>query len=243
MKTWSIPSSTNRFAVARPMPVDPPVTTAIFPENFFDITHSLFSSSLFFFRLQSQQMFERMIRCLVIFNHNDGPQASASTTEITNAMPETWAHRLLHSPRGHTVGDRRPSRHEVNAAPSDHIAAPSRTTSFSRNCPTAPERAGKPPRLGSHPGVESKNESEVSNIRTPTTLPIAHAFRDPGQKAHSIAMGLSPRHYPSPDCRTVHTRYIQPHNGLCATSGSMPCASYPVNFIMPIQPMTIANPY
>src|SRR6266852_7136661 len=48
-------------------------------------------------------MFERMIRCLVIFNHNDGPQASASTTEITNAMPETWAHRLLHSPRGQTV--------------------------------------------------------------------------------------------------------------------------------------------
>src|SRR5258708_29780831 len=32
-------------------------------------------------------MFERMIRCLVIFNHNDGPQASASTTEITNAVP------------------------------------------------------------------------------------------------------------------------------------------------------------
>src|SRR6266478_2892939 len=32
-------------------------------------------------------MFERMIRCLVIFNHNDCPQASARITEITNAMP------------------------------------------------------------------------------------------------------------------------------------------------------------
>jgi len=32
-------------------------------------------------------MFERMIRCLVILNHNDCPQAPASITEITNAMP------------------------------------------------------------------------------------------------------------------------------------------------------------
>src|SRR6266852_5372539 len=32
-------------------------------------------------------MFERMIRCLVIFNHNDCPQASARITEITNAIP------------------------------------------------------------------------------------------------------------------------------------------------------------
>jgi hypothetical protein len=30
-------------------------------------------------------------------------------------------------------------------------------------------------------------------------------------------------------------------NGLCATSGSMVCASYPVNFIMSIQPITSAN--
>src|SRR5216683_4930786 len=31
-------------------------------------------------------MFERMLRCLVIFNHNDCPQASARITEITNAI-------------------------------------------------------------------------------------------------------------------------------------------------------------
>src|SRR5260370_37347211 len=79
-------------------------------------------------------------------------------------------HRLLHSPRGQTVWDRRPSRHEVKASPSDHIAAPSRTTSFSRNCPTAPERAGKPPRLGSHPGEENKNERVVMNTIPPIAL-------------------------------------------------------------------------
>src|SRR6266446_6814429 len=151
---------------------------------------------------------------------------------------ETCTHRLLHSPRGQTGWDRRPSRHEVKASPSDHIAAPSRTTSFSRNCPTAPERAGKPPRLGSHPGVENKNESVVRNISTATALPIAHAFRDQGRRAINIAIEISTTPNAAANCRTVHTRYIQPNNGLCATT----CASYPVNFIMPIQLMTSANP-
>src|SRR5713226_6520456 len=32
-------------------------------------------------------MFERMTRCLGLFNHNDCLQASARITEITNAMP------------------------------------------------------------------------------------------------------------------------------------------------------------
>src|SRR5260221_7576864 len=32
--------------------------------------------------------------------------------------------------------------------------------------------------------------------------------------------------------------YIQPINGLCATKGSIPFVSYPVNFIKPIQPIT-----
>jgi hypothetical protein len=158
------------------------------------------------------------------------------------AIPEISTDRLLYSPRGQTVRDRTPSRHEVKASPSDHIAAPSRTTSFSRNCPTAPERAGKPPRLGSHPGVENKNESVVRNISAATELPIAQAFRDQGRRATNIAMEISTTPNAAANCRTVHTRYIQRNNGLCATSGSMPCASYPVNFIMPIQPMTSANP-
>src|SRR5213593_2986304 len=76
----------------------------------------------------------------------------------------------------------------VMASPSDHIAAPSRTTSFIKNCPTAPESAGKPPRLGSHPGVENKNESVVRNIRTATALPIADAFADQCRRPIKIAI-------------------------------------------------------
>src|SRR5258708_3936018 len=38
MKTWA-PSSTNFFAAARPIPLDPPVMTAIFPLSF-DMTQS-----------------------------------------------------------------------------------------------------------------------------------------------------------------------------------------------------------
>jgi hypothetical protein len=112
----------------------------------------------------------------------------------------------------------------VKASPSDHIAAPSRTTSFIKNWPTAPERAGKPPRLGSHPGVENKNESVVRNISTATALPIAAAFRDQGRRAIKMAMEISTTPNPVANCRRVHMRYIQANNGLCATSGSMPCA-------------------
>jgi hypothetical protein len=36
MKTWA-PSATNRRAVARPMPLLPPVMTATFPSSFFDM--------------------------------------------------------------------------------------------------------------------------------------------------------------------------------------------------------------
>src|SRR6266852_4350984 len=115
-------------------------------------------------------------------------------------MPETCTHRLLHGPRGQTACDRRLSHHEVKASPNDHIAAPSKTTSFSRNCPTAPERAGKPPRLGSHPGVENKNESVVTNMSTATALPIAQAFRDQGRRAINIAMEISTIPNPAANC-------------------------------------------
>ena len=62
--------------------------------------------------------------------------------------------------------------HEAKASPKDHVAALSRTTSFIRNRPTDPESAGKPPRLGSHPGVENKNESVVRNVSTAPELPL-----------------------------------------------------------------------
>src|ERR1700745_1838172 len=59
----------------------------------------------------------------------------------------------------------------VQASPNDHMAAPSKTTSFKRNCPGRAESEGNPPRLGSHPGVENKKESVLRNMRTPTPIP------------------------------------------------------------------------
>jgi hypothetical protein len=79
----------------------------------------------------------------------------------------------------------------IRAFPSDQIAAPSSATSLIRNCPTAPERAGNPPRLGSHPGVENKNESAVTNISAAAALPMADAFRAHGRRAINIPMQIS----------------------------------------------------
>src|SRR5215471_20187726 len=84
------------------------------------------------------------------------------------------------------------------ASPSDHNAAPSRTTSFIKNCPTAPERAGNPPRRGSHPGVENKNESVVRNIRTATALPIVHALADQCRRLIKHAI-----HNSTMQCQTI----------------------------------------
>src|SRR5260370_25561669 len=80
---------------------------------------------------------------------------------------------------------------DVSDSPSDHIAAPSNTTSLSRNCPGNAERAGKPPRLGSHPGVENKNESVVRNITTARPLPIFNVFRHPPPTATRLPMATS----------------------------------------------------
>src|SRR5260370_9725651 len=62
---------------------------------------------------------------------------------------------------------------DVSDSPSDHIAAPSNTTSLRRNCQGIAESAGNPPKLGSHPGCENINESVVRNITTARTLPTA----------------------------------------------------------------------
>src|SRR5262249_40410565 len=83
----------------------------------------------------------------------------------------------------------------VMASPSDHNAAPSRTTSFIKNCPTAPERAGTPPRLGSHPGVEN---NVVTNIRTATALPIVHALADQCRRLIKLAI-----HNSTMQCQTI----------------------------------------
>src|SRR5260370_12633570 len=110
---------------------------------------------------------------------------------------------------------------DVSDSPSDHIAAPSNTTSLSRNCPGNAERAGKPPRLGSHPGVENKNERVVRNISTATALPIVHAFRDQGRRAISIAMEISTIPNPAANRRPDQTRAIHPTNDLSATHPSI----------------------
>src|SRR5262249_16474116 len=64
------------------------------------------------------------------------------------------------------------------ASPSDQREIPSRARSLIRNCPGFPERAGKPPALGSQtPGVVTRKLRVVRNIPTakplPTTVPPA----------------------------------------------------------------------
>src|SRR5258708_1626582 len=88
-----------------------------------------------------------------------------------------------------------------------------------------------PPRLGSHPGVENKNESVVRNITTARALPTVDVFGDHGRRAIKMAMATSTTPNPAENCRTLRKWYIHPINGLCATSGWIPFASYPVNFI------------
>src|SRR5438034_11845225 len=130
----------------------------------------------------------------------------------------------------------------LSASFSDHTAAPSRTTSFRRNCPGRTDRAGKPPRLGAHPGVENRKLSVVRNIITAIALPTAATRADSGRITIMTATAIStvPRRFENP-C-TLRKRYIQPMKGLLATRGWIPAASYGVNFIAPIQPTPSTRP-
>src|ERR1700761_1574307 len=92
-----------------------------------------------------------------------------------------------------------------SCVPSDHIAAPSNTTSLSRNWAGNAERAGKPPRLGSQPGVENKNESVVRNITTAKALPTVDVLGDHGRRAIKMAMATSTPPNPAENCRTFTT--------------------------------------
>src|SRR5215467_14634791 len=56
-------------------------------------------------------------------------------------------------------------------SPSNQTATPRSTASFSTNCPGTTERAGKPPRLGSQPGVDHRKLKVVRNIITASPLP------------------------------------------------------------------------
>src|SRR5262245_20167420 len=85
-------------------------------------------------------------------------------------------------PVGHFGGENdqlcgRPLRSlAFQASPSDQSEIPSRTRSLIRNCPGFPERAGKPPAVGSQtPGVVARKLKVVRNIPTARALPRADA--------------------------------------------------------------------
>src|SRR5262249_18492189 len=77
-------------------------------------------------------------------------------------------------------------------SPSDQSEIPSRARSLMRNCPGFPERAGKPPALGSQtPGVVARKLRVVRNMPTASALPRAEARGEYGREAMRIAMATS----------------------------------------------------
>src|SRR5260370_14284087 len=74
-------------------------------------------------------------------------------------------------------------------SPSDQSAMPSRARSLMRNCPGSADKAGKPPRLGSHtPGAVNQKLNVLRNIPTARALPMAEICRASGPAAMRIAM-------------------------------------------------------
>ena len=81
---------------------------------------------------------------------------------------------------------------DSSASPRVQSAAPSRTTSLSRNWPGTAESAGKPPSVGSHtPGVVSRKLSVVANMPTARALPTAEARAESGRSAIRAAIATS----------------------------------------------------
>src|SRR5438034_6398468 len=77
-------------------------------------------------------------------------------------------------------------------SPSDQSEIPSRARSLMRNWPGSAERAGKPPRLGSHtPGVVTRKLRVVRNIPTARALPSAETRGANGRVAMRSAMATS----------------------------------------------------
>jgi hypothetical protein len=60
-----------------------------------------------------------------------------------------------------------------------------------RNWPGIADIAGKPPRLGSQPGVEKRKVSVVRNITAARPLPIADTFADSERRQIIAAMATS----------------------------------------------------
>src|SRR5262249_35279157 len=103
-------------------------------------------------------------------------------------------------------------------SPNDQSAIPSSARSFRRNCPGFPERAGKPPALGSHtPGVVARKLSVVRNKPTARALPTAEARGDNGRAATRTATptSMTPSRVEKP--QTLISSYTQLIRGLLVT--------------------------
>src|SRR5262249_10553389 len=111
-------------------------------------------------------------------------------------------------------------------SPNDQSAIPSRGKSLRRNCPGFPERAGKPPALGSHtPGVVTRKLRVVRTMPTASALPTADARGDNVRAAMRSAMLTSTTPSRAEKPRTLISSYTQFISGLLVTYRRMPSAS------------------
>src|SRR5262249_37858066 len=134
------------------------------------------------------------------------------------------------------AGDVVYSRRRASDSPRVQRAAPSSTTSLSRNWPGRTEIAGKPPSDTSQtPGVVTRKLSVVANMPTARALPRAEARVASGRRAINTAIVTSATPTRLENARTPRAVAAQAIRGLCAASGRMASASTGVNFIRPIQ--------
>lgn len=141
-----------------------------------------------------------------------------------SVKPEQWATASVNSRNSKLA-------YPVDASPSDHIAAPSKTKPFEQELAWHSRKRRKATETLLPTGRRKQNDSVVRHISIAARLPMAQAYGDHARSAINLAMATSTTPNPSENCRTVQMWYIQHSIGLCRTSGSMPCASYPVNFI------------
>ena len=124
-------------------------------------------------------------------------QKTTSSQLVRSAEKEEgWAHRSRSAyPRvqNFACSPGKPShkRASGSASPKDQSAAASNTRSLRRNWPGIADSAGKPPKLGSQPGVEKRKVSVVRNITAASPLPIADTVADTERSAIIAAMAIS----------------------------------------------------
>ena len=93
------------------------------------------------------------------------------------------------------------------------------------NWPGATESAGKPPRLGSQPGVENRKVKVTTKVATAIRLPITAARRRPGPQRDQHSGGDLGDPIKLEVACTLKTAYSQDISGLFATSGWIAPAS------------------